>query len=64
MLEHQKIVLEQVSTNKELFKKELVKSFEWLKTYEFFKLRKWVKDRFGRTHSEVIADVYRFLLYN
>ena len=64
MLEHQKTVLNNVYTDKNLFRKELVKSFNWLKTYEMLKLRKWVKDRFGDLYPDVIEDVYSFLLYN
>jgi hypothetical protein len=38
MLEHQKLVLEKVSNDRELFRKELLKSLKWLKSYEIYKL--------------------------
>ena len=57
MLDHQKIVLKGVSSNKELFKKELIKSLTWLNFYEVKKLKKWVIDNFGDIHPEIIQDV-------
>jgi hypothetical protein len=58
MLEHQKLLLEKLSTDKASFKKELIKSFMWLKSYEIFNLLKWVKEKYGTTHQKIIEDVY------
>ena len=61
MLEHQKLILEKVSHNKELFRKELVKSLKWLKSYEIFRLHVWLKQRFYLTHGDIIRDVFEFI---
>lgn len=61
MLEHQKIVLQNVSDNKELFRKELEKSLKWLKSWEIYKLHRWVKDNFSKSHKEIIDDVFSLL---
>jgi len=61
MLEHQKMLLKQISYDKELFRKEIVKSFKWLKSYEIILLRNWLKDNYGRTHSDVIQDVFEYI---
>ena len=58
MLEHQKMLLEKLSDDKELFRKELIKSFKWLRSYEIFNLLRWAKNRFGDTHMDVIEDVF------
>jgi len=58
MLEHQKIVLQNVSHNKELFAKELKKSVIWLKSHEVYSLYKWVNENFGETHNDVIQEVF------
>ena len=60
MLEHQKLILEKVSNNKELFRKELVKSLKWLKSYEIFKLHAWLKEKFYLTHGDIIKDVFHY----
>ena len=46
-----------MSNNKELFRKELVKSLKWLKSYEIFKLHAWLKEKFYLTHGDIIKDV-------
>jgi len=61
MLEHQKILLRQVSFDKELFRREIIKSFRWLKSYEIIMLHDWLEKHFGRTHSEVIRDVFEYI---
>ena len=57
MLEHQKLVLKNVSYDKDLFKKELIKSFAWLNAYELTQLRVWLNANFKNTHWEVIKDI-------
>lgn len=61
MLEHQKLLLEKLSYDKELFKKELVKSFKWLKSYEIIKLHTWLKNKYGQTHGDIIQDVFEYI---
>ena len=58
MLEHQKIVLQGVSYDKYLFRKELVKSLSWLNNEEQKQLAKWVKENFIHQHTETIMDVF------
>jgi hypothetical protein len=47
MLEYCKMILEKLSFNKKLFKKEYLKSFKLLKPTEGILLRKWVREKFG-----------------
>ena len=61
MLELQKLVLQNVSDNKELFRKEIVKSFRWLKSYEIYNLHKWLNENYGETHKEIIKDAFQFI---
>ncbi len=61
MLEHQKTILEKVSDNKELFRKEIIKSFKWLKSYEILELHKWLQENFNTTHEEVIKSVFQYI---
>lgn len=56
MIEHQKLVLHSVSHNQELFKKELIKSLNWMPSYEQFLLKKWVKENYYQ-YIEIINDV-------
>jgi len=58
MLEHQKIVLQNISHDKELFAKELRKSLVWLKSYEVFLLHTWVKEKYGNIHNDVIREIF------
>ncbi|MFO7658350.1 MAG: hypothetical protein R6W78_14930 [Bacteroidales bacterium] len=43
MLEHQKKVIENVSNNNEIVKKEISKSRKWLTENEFEELKDWLK---------------------
>lgn len=61
MLEHQKLVLKNVSNNPELFQKELNKSLAWLDSYEVFKLHKWVRDNYWTTHKDIIRDSFSMI---
>ncbi len=58
MLEHQKYVLKNVSSDKRLFKKELLKSFRWLNDLEIVMLLEWVEKNFMDSHYEVISEVF------
>lgn len=61
ILELQQLALQNLSDDKELFKKELVKSLKWLRSYEIFKLHRWLKDNYHETHKEIISDVFNFI---
>lgn len=62
MLEHQKMVLKGVSSDKALFRKELKKSLLWLNEKEQKLLSKWVKENFAHLHADVIMDELYFKL--
>lgn len=53
-----KKILENISYDKALFRKELIKSFGWLKSYELLELYKWVQDKYMHMHSDVISEVF------
>lgn len=59
MLDHQKSILNQLSENRELFRKEIVKSFNWLKSYEILQLHKWLKENYMETHGDIIKDIFQ-----
>jgi hypothetical protein len=61
MLDHQKSILQNLSSDKDLFRKEIVKSFRWLKSYEIIQLHKWLKDNYGKTHKDVIEEIFEFI---
>lgn len=58
MLEQQKMVLDGVSFDKVLFRKELIKSLSWLDEVEQKKLVKWVKEKYAHQHADVIMGVF------
>lgn len=58
MLELQKIVLQQVSDHKELFKKELLKSLKWLNSEEIILLKEWVLNQFSNRYRDVINETF------
>lgn len=57
MLELQKFVLKRVYDDAILFKRELIKSLKWLSSSDVAKLRHWVMQEFGNTHSDIIKEV-------
>jgi len=58
MFEYTKMILQKVSFNKELFAKELKKSFRWLKKEEVTALQAWCIITFGHLYGDVISDVF------
>jgi len=62
MLEIQKKVLAGVSNDKNLFKKELIKSHSWLNAFELKELKKWLIDNFYHKYKDVINEVLRIEL--
>ncbi|MBN2487208.1 MAG: hypothetical protein JXB34_14635 [Bacteroidales bacterium] len=61
MLDHQKFVLDQLAFDKELFRKEIVKSFKWLKSYEILQLHHWLKEKYYRTHGDIINEIFQYI---
>jgi len=58
MIAHQKHVIQKVSENKELFKKELYKSLAWLKEEDLDELVTWLKENYWKTHNSEISAVF------
>ena len=61
MLEHQKLILTKVSHDKGMFRKEIIKSLRWLKSYEIINLRMWLKKNYGNKHAETIREVFEHI---
>ncbi len=59
MLEYTKTILQKVSFDKSLFKKELKKSIKWLHKEEVLTLYAWCMLTFGETYGELIRDVFK-----
>lgn len=59
MLELSKDILQKVSFDPQLFKKELLKAISWLKTKEEIKkLKEWCSHQFGTSHSYILREVF------
>jgi len=58
MFEMSKLILQRVSFDKKLFKKELFKALQWLKPKEKTLLYVWCLANFGM-YRDVIVDVFR-----
>jgi hypothetical protein len=50
--------LEKVSFDKDIFRKELIKSVKWLKNKEVILLRYWCRKKYYKMHPEVIEEVF------
>jgi len=59
MFEMSKKILERVSFDKALFRKELAKAASWLKSDEKLLLQVWALSTFGHMYKDVIVDVFR-----
>ena len=59
MYEMSKKILERVSFDRALFKKELLKALNWLKPDEKLLLKVWCLSTFGHMYKDVILDVFR-----
>ncbi len=59
MLEHQKLILDKLSYDKEFFHKEIIKSFRWLSSDEISALYDWLKEKYMSTHEDVINDIFQ-----
>ena len=58
MFELSKKILEKVSFDKTLFRKELAKAVKWLKPEEKVLLMMWCLATFGHRYRDVITEVY------
>ena len=58
MLDFCKKVLERVSFDKKLFRKELSKAVRWLKGDDIVLLRLWCLATFGHIYRDVILEVF------
>ena len=58
MLEYTKTILQKVSFSRDLFSKELKKSFRWLKKEELLILQSWCIITFGHIYGDVINVVF------
>ena len=59
MLKYTKTVLQKVSFNKDLFKKELQKSLRWLRKDEIIVLQTWCVLNFGSMYMDIIHEVFK-----
>ena len=58
MLELSKKVLEKVSFDKALFRKELTKAINWIKPDEKILLKAWCLATFGNEYQKEIMEVF------
>ncbi|MEM7161933.1 MAG: hypothetical protein AAF487_05765 [Bacteroidota bacterium] len=58
MLEFSKKILRKVSFDRQLFKKELIKSFKWLNKEEIMALKVWCIAQFGSQYSDIIVEAF------
>jgi hypothetical protein len=61
MLDHQKIILENVIDDRELFLKEFKKSITWLDEDDIRKLYLWLKKSFWSSHKETLQLIFRIV---
>jgi hypothetical protein len=61
MFEYSKKILNKVSFDSGLFKKELKKSISWVKKEERTLLKIWCLATFGNDYLEIITEVFKSL---
>ena len=59
MLKYTETVLQKVSFNKDLFKKELSKSLNWLHKEEVRLLKAWCILNFGAIYMDIIIETFK-----
>jgi hypothetical protein len=59
MYELSKSILEKVSFDKTLFRKELIKAIKWIKPDEKTLLKVWCLATFGHLYTEEIMEVFK-----
>ncbi len=59
MLELTKTVLDKVSFDKSLFKKELLKATKWLHKEDLLLLQAWCVAKYASTHQDLILEAFQ-----
>ena len=59
MLEYTKTILQKVSFSPYLFRKELGKSFKWLRKEEIISLQAWCLITFGDIYTDIIQETFQ-----
>ena len=59
MMEFSKQVLQKVSFDRRLFKKELVKARKWISQHDQLVFKAWCLATFGHMYKDVIMEVYQ-----
>lgn len=59
MMEFSKEVLQKVSFDKLLFRKELIKARKWVGQHDQLVLKAWCLATFGHMYRDVILEVFR-----
>jgi hypothetical protein len=59
MMEFSKQVLQKVSFDQLLFKKELIKARKWVGQHDQLVLKAWCLATFGHMYKDVIIEVFR-----
>ena len=59
MMEFSKQVLQKVSFDKRLFKKELIKARRWVDKHDDIVLKAWCLATFGHMYKDVILEVFQ-----
>ncbi len=59
MLEYTKTILQKVSFSPYLFRKELGKSFKWLRKEEIISLQAWCLITFGDIYTDIIRETFQ-----
>lgn len=58
MLTYTKMILEKVSFDERLFKKELRKSYRWLSYQEISRLEDWAFNAYGDLYGGIISETF------
>lgn len=58
MLEAQKKIISDISYDKNLFRKEVIKTLVWSKTSEKNDLKNWLSQNFGDSHQSILSKVF------
>ncbi|QQR87603.1 MAG: hypothetical protein IPJ76_05085 [Flavobacteriales bacterium] len=58
MMEFSKQVLQKVSFDKRLFRKELIKAKRWVGQHDQLLLKAWCLATFGHVYKDVIVEVF------
>lgn len=58
MLEYAKVILPNVSFNRELFRKELAKCINWVGDSELDYLKRWCFDNFQEQYPDLLIEAF------